>query len=382
MNRLFSPIQSALITWLLILLAGWATLGALDYVGELLSILITAGLIAFILNYPVQRLQQIKMPRAIAAALVYGGAGLTVLVAALTVLPLVLEQARQFVANTPQLLESGTQQLGELQRLSELYKLPVDVPLIEQQLLAQLKDPVQTIASNSVGLVLGTFNGVLDLILIVVISFYMLVDASSVWQRFTTFLSTEVRDRLTSSLQRNLGNFVIGQLLLGLFMAVSLTFGFWTLRVPFFLLFAVFIGLMEVIPFIGATLGIGTVGIIVVFLDWWLALEVIGLAIAVQQVKDNLVAPRIMGNLTGSSPVIIFAALLLGAKLGGLLGVILAIPLIGVLKSLLDILLDPNSPPQTGSFFRNPIAEATTGTSVSADPTLPAARADRQESPV
>jgi hypothetical protein len=82
--------------------------------------------------------------------------------------------------------------------------------------------------------------------------------------------------------------------------------------------------------------------------------EVLGVAVALQQVKDNLIAPRIMGNLTGLSPVIIFISLLLGAKVGGLLGVILAIPLTGVVKSLTEIVLDPALPPQTGEFFNNP----------------------------
>jgi hypothetical protein len=93
----------------------------------------------------------------------------------------------------------------------------------------------------------------------------------------------------------------------------------------------------------------------VAFIDWWLAVEVLGVAIALQQVKDNLIAPRIMGNLTGLSPVIIFVSLLLGAKVGGLLGVILAIPLTGVGKSLTEIVLDPALPPQTGAFFHNPL---------------------------
>jgi hypothetical protein len=83
----------------------------------------------------------------------------------------------------------------------------------------------------------------------------------------------------------------------------------------------------------------------------------LAVAIAIQQVKDNLIAPRIMGNLTGLSPVIIFVSLLLGAKVGGLLGVILAIPLTGVGKSLAEITLDPTLPPQTGEFFHNPFAK-------------------------
>lgn len=64
-----------------------------------------------------------------------------------------------------------------------------------------------------------------------------------------------------------------------------------------------------------------------------------------------------MGNLTGLSPAIVLAALLLGGRVGGLLGVILAIPLAGMARTIVELLLDPTLPPQSGSFFVNPMEE-------------------------
>lgn len=354
MNRLFSPTQQVLITWLLILVVGWFTLQALRYFGELLSVLVTAALIAFLLNYAVKRLSAV-LPRGVAAAVVYLVAGLVVVLFGLTVVPPVFEQTRQLVVNLPVLIESGQQQLSDFQAWSETRKLPFDVPILQQQILAQLREQVQTIATGSLGIVVGTVNWLVDSILILVISFYMLLDGARLWQGLTSILAPTIRSQLTESLKRNLQQFISGQLLLGLFMAVMLALAFSWLQVPFFLVFAVLIGVMEVIPFIGATLGITIVSIVVAFIDWWLALQVLGVAIAVQQIKDNLLAPRILGNLTGLSPVIIFTSLLLGGKVAGLLGVILAIPLTGVVRSIVEIVLDPTLPPQTGSFFFNPL---------------------------
>lgn len=356
MNRIFSPVQQFLITWLLVLVAGWMTLLALSYVGELISILLTAALIAFLLNYAVKAVRPF-LPRSIAAIFVYLVAAVAVVLIALTLAPPVFNQGRQLVTNLPSLLEEGQGQLSSFQDWSVAHNLPFDVRILASQLLARVQAQAEAIASTGLGLVVGTFNWFLDLILVLVISFYMLIDGERVWRSLTGIFSPRIRDGLTQSLQRNLQRFVSGQLLLGLFMAISLTLAFLALRVPFFLLFAVFIGLMEVIPFVGATLGIATVVSIVAFIDWWMALQVLAVAIAIQQVKDNLIAPRIMGNLTGLSPVIIFISLLLGAKVGGLLGVILAIPLTGVGKSLAEITLDPTLPPQTGAFFHNPFVK-------------------------
>ena len=379
MNRVFSPIQQLLITWLLILVTGWIALKAISYMGELLSIVITAALIAFLLNYAVAGLRPF-LPRTIAAGLVYLMAGFVVVIAALTLLPLVFNQARQLVTNFPSLLDSAQDQLNTFQAWSLQYNLPFDIQLLVSLLFDRLQTQAEAIASRSLGLVVGTFNWVLDAIFIVVLSFYMLIDGERVWGIITSIFSRQIRAGLTASLKRNLQRFVSGQLLLGLFMAVTLTVAFWTLRVPFFLLFAVFIGLMEIIPFIGATLGIAAVAVVVAFIDWWLALQVLAVAVALQQVKDNLVAPRIMGNLTGLSPVIIFVSLLLGAQLGGFLGVILAIPLTGVVKSLAETVLDPTLPPQTGEFFHNPFEHDAANGSSSGDAVSLPSRLDQSKS--
>ncbi|NJR51092.1 MAG: AI-2E family transporter [Leptolyngbyaceae cyanobacterium CSU_1_3] len=350
MDRFFSPIQQFLITWLLILVTGWLTLNALTYFGELISVLVTASLIAFVLNYAVDRLRPV-LPRGLAAAVVYLVAGLVLALAGLTIAPPIFSQAQQLVTNLPGLIDSGQQQLNELQVWSQTRHLGFDLSFFEQQFSAQVQGQARTIASTGIGLVLGTFNWVLDFILILVLSFYLLLDGEKLWRGLTGIFSAPIQEQLTASLRDSLQRFASGQLLLGLFMAVTLSLAFWWLKVPFFLVFAVFIGVMEVIPFIGASLGIATVCIVIAFIDWWLALEALGVAIALQQVKDNLIAPRILGNLTGLSPVIILTSLLVGARVAGLLGVILAIPLTSVIKTIVEIIMNPSLPPQNGSIF-------------------------------
>lgn len=353
MSRFFSPLQEFLITWLLILVTGWLTFNLLSFAAGLISILLTAALIAFLLNYPVRVLKTI-ISRPLAATLVYLGAALIASIILLTVFPPALNQGRQLITKSPELIAAGQEQLKSFQAWSIDHNLPFDVNFLASQLLAKIQTKSEEIASTSFGLVIDTFNFLLELILILVISFYMLLDGERIWRNLTAIFNPKIQKALTRSIARNLQRFVTGQLLLGLFMATTLTLALRLLDVPYFLLFSIFIGLMEIIPFIGATLGISTVVLIVAFIDGWLSLQVLGIAVGMQQVKDNLIAPRIMGNLTGLSPVIILSSLLLGVKLGGLLGVILAIPVTGVAKSVTEIISDPNLPPQTGTFFNNP----------------------------
>jgi len=356
MTRFFSPLQETLITWLLILVVGWLTFNFLGFASGLITILVSSALIAFLLNYPV-RLLKAFLPRPLAGVVVYLSAALIASLILITIFPPVFNQGRQLIIKLPDLVAAGQEELNQFQTWSAEHNLPFDVNFLTSQLLTKIQAKAQQIASTSFGLVIGTFNSVVELILILVLSFYMLLDGERIWNNFTKILNPKVRTELTNSISRNLQQFVTGQLLLGLFMAITLTLAFRLLSVPYFLLFAIFIGVMEVIPFIGATLGISTVVLIVSFIDGILALQVLAIAVGMQQVKDNLVAPRIMGNLTGLSPVIILSSLLLGAKLGGLLGIILAIPVTGVAKSLIEIIYDPTLPPQTGTFFDNPLQE-------------------------
>jgi predicted PurR-regulated permease PerM len=81
--------------------------------------------------------------------------------------------------------------------------------------------------------------------------------------------------------------------------------------------------------------------VLVALQNFWLGVEVFAVAVAIDQVNSNFIAPRILGGFTGLNPVWILISLLLGAKLGGLLGVLIAIPLASFIKSTVDSLRTP-----------------------------------------
>jgi predicted PurR-regulated permease PerM len=164
----------------------------------------------------------------------------------------------------------------------------------------------------------------------------MLLYGKSLWQGTVNLLPPQIGLPFSESLRLNFQNFFISQILLGLFMVATLTPIFLTLQVSFALLFALLIGIAELIPFIGATLGIGLVTILVMLNSFWLAIRVAIAAIVMQQIKDNLLAPRLMGEFIGLNPILIFIALLVGGQIAGVLGVIIAVPVAGTIKGTID----------------------------------------------
>jgi predicted PurR-regulated permease PerM len=165
----------------------------------------------------------------------------------------------------------------------------------------------------------------------------MLLDGSRLWKLILKVLPKHQRSRFTEIVKRNFLGFFRGQLLLCLFLTTSTFIVFIILQVPFPLLLSLIAGIFDLIPGIGATLGVGFITLILLSQNVWLALKVLAACIVLQQIQDNLISPRIMQNTVKISPVIVFLSLLVGAKIAGLLGIFLAIPITGVIVSWLEI---------------------------------------------
>ncbi|WP_218079726.1 AI-2E family transporter [Anthocerotibacter panamensis] len=334
---MWTPLQRTLVTALLVFLCGWALLETLGYFGQFLAIFVSAGIIAFLMDYPVTRLQK-WMKRPIAGLVVYGVALLVLGVLALLIGPVVIDQSQQFIAGLPELLNSSRIQALGLSQWLASRGIEVNIAQIQAEVFSQISQRVQGVAEGAIGLTFGTFGLLIEVILALVIAFYMLLDGQRFWNGLMRFFPAHLREPFSRSLRFNLRVFFTGQLILAGFMTVVLTPVFFILGSPYPLLSGLFIGMFELLPFIGASIGIGLVFLLTLLLEPILAFKLLLAAVVVQQVKDNIVTPRVLGNFTGLSPILIFAALLLGVKIGGLLGAILAIPLTGVLKSLLDVL--------------------------------------------
>jgi predicted PurR-regulated permease PerM len=110
---------------------------------------------------------------------------------------------------------------------------------------------------------------------------------------------------------------------------------FTILQVPYAILFAVTIGLTTLIPY-ASGLSIVTISLLLMLQDFWLGFNVLIAAVIVGQINDNIISPRLMGDMTGLNPVWIIVALFVGGKLGGVLGLLIAVPLASVLKATID----------------------------------------------
>lgn len=328
-----------LIRFLLLFACGWALVQLLEYFKTVIVIFTFAAILAFLLSYPVRSLKR-YLPHGIAVVIVFLLSLLLVIGITATVGLTVLAQGQQLVDRVIEFLNSLAPAIEQLEQFLRARNLRVNLTEIE----GQLRD--QILAGIGIGLTVvpAFLANLVNLILITVVAFYMLLDGKRLWGFILRFLPRHFRSYFTLIIQRNFLGFFRGRLLLALFLASSTFIGLVALQSPFALFLAVIVGALDLVPGIGATLGISLVFLILLSQDVWLALRFFALSIFLQQVEENVLAPRIMRNSLNINPVVMFFSLLIGVRVAGLLGIFLAIPVAGVIVSLLEMKETDNNP--------------------------------------
>jgi predicted PurR-regulated permease PerM len=316
----------------------WVLSQFFRYFEHLITVLTVAALIAFLLNYPVTTLERVHFRRvpAIIGVLLITIALLTIL--GVTVVPSAIDQTTELVKQVPEWIRASNANINAWEEWGKGKGLLLDFNVLRTQINAKIDTQLQIIGTQAVGLAVGTVSGVIDTLSIVVLSVYMLLYGDRLWASMIKILPDRIGMPLSESLRQNFQNFFISQLILGTFMASTLTPIFFFLKVPFGLSFAIFIGTSELIPFIGASLGIGLVTIVIMLKNFGLGFSVLIASIIMQQIKDNLLAPKLMGEFIGLNPIAILICLLTGGQIAGLLGVIVSVPIAGTIKGTIDLI--------------------------------------------
>jgi predicted PurR-regulated permease PerM len=316
----------------------WAMGSIAKFFGALIGVVVIASLLAFLLNYPVSWCVERGLKRDPVSIVVFLLALSVLTGLGITLFPLAYAQVQQLAMRLPEWFESGRQQLMVLGQEAEERGLHLNLDVMTAQVVDRLQGQLQSLTKSLVNLTLGTVTSVLDsliaVLITVILTFYLLQHGDELWRSLIDWLPESRREPVSKVLRLSFQNYFIGQLILGICMASALIPTFLILKVPFGLLFGLTIGTMALIPF-GGTVGIISVALLVALQNIWLGLKVLIAAAIVQQILENLVAPRVLGSVTGLNPVWVFISVLIGAKTAGLIGVVVAVPTAVVVKTSL-----------------------------------------------
>ncbi|MEP0758729.1 AI-2E family transporter [Trichocoleus sp. DQ-A2] len=323
----------------LAVLNGWLLLLVLQYFQPLVNVFVAALLLAFVLEYPIRFLQQQKVKRNNAVVAVSLVALLILVGLGLTLVPIIWQQLNELANILPSWIDSGRQQLQAFQIWSETQQLPINLGGIVTQLTDRLSSQLQNVTGRILNFAFDTIGSAVNVLLTVVLTFYLILNGDRLWDGIFKWFPASFSSQVRQALREDFHNYFIGQATFAAWSGCVITLAFLALRVPLGLLFGIAIGFLALFPF-GAGIGISIVSLLVALQNFWLGVEVLAVAAAIDQINANFIAPRILGGFTGLNPVWILLSLLIGAKLGGLLGLLIAVPLASFIKSTADSLRD------------------------------------------
>ncbi len=312
------------------------------YFADIFIIVGISILIAYLLIGPVDFLTKIVRFRSIAVMLVY-----LLLIGFVTALfvfvaPKVTKEFGEFTKQIPDILASLDSLIHRIQIYLNQNNMPVTLPSATSRLTGKFSNLTLEIG-NILGVALNTFHFIFYILVTSVTSYYFLLDGHKIVKDLTKFIPTNYQHHihnLTIELDKCLRGFFGGMVKLAAINAIVMFTTYLIMKVPYSLLLALWHFLWCIIPVVGGWVGLIPALLVILFTDplkIWIPLIVYeGFT---RLIKDNFITPRIMGDAIGMHPVLVLIAVLAGLKTAGLVGVLFALPIFGVVNVTLKYLL-------------------------------------------
>src|SRR5579864_6301994 len=333
--------QKALVIMLTILVGvalTWVFWQVITPILHTLILFLLAAVVAFALSGPVDALSSKRGDRVYATLLVY------IVVGSLAVGGIVLlagpfvSEANDLAGALPLYANEFRARMPEVQLMLGQFGISTDVNRLEVQATSALEQAATNVLSNLAGILADAGAKVVDVLLTLVISVYLLVDGPHFAERGMALIPTRHQAKAVffqENLVRVLGGYIRGQLILALIVGVATWLGMAALQLPYAVVLGVLAGLFQLVPMFGPVLSAVPAVMMALVMPFPTVVWVLVFFTVLQQVVNNVLSPRISGRAVGLHPLAAMFALLAGFQLAGVLGGLFAVPLAGVLWVML-----------------------------------------------
>lgn len=294
-------------------------------VKDILVVLFVSLILASALDPMVDWMQKRKIPRSVGMVVIYFILFVIIGTAFYLIIPPIIKQVNELSVSFPHYLEKVVSGFSALKEYATQHDLLNNIKNNFGSLSSNLEGAVGGIFST----VSGIFGNILSFFLILVITFYMVVEENGMKKIIWSIAPIEHQPyiiQLVDRMQAKIGLWIRGQLILSLIIFTFTFLGLSILGVKYALVLALIAGLTEFIPYLGPTIA----AIPAIFLAFtqepMLALFVLALYYIIQMVENHVVVPKLMQKVVGLNPIIIIIVLLVGFKIAGIMGAVLAIP--------------------------------------------------------
>ena len=335
------PRVAAYVAVAALVLLGFYALYLIQFV---LFLFLVAILLATAIEPLVLRIKRGPFSRSQGILIVYSGIMLVLFgLGALTV-PVVLAEAGNFAQEYPRILQEAR---GVLYGVDDKVIGPAADRAVEK-----VTGPSATsddgATAISVGLTL--VEGFFIFVTVFVVAFYWLTERTQIKRAFTSLFPPHHRQMVGTiwlEVERVLGGWLRGQLILMLFIGVLAGVGYVVLGLKYALVLALLAAVLEIVPLVGPWLGAIPALLVALTQDIRLALIVGIYLLIIQNIEAHVLVPRVMHRALGISPLTVILGLLTGAALGGIPGALVAVPVAAAVQVVLQHLVLPDVPPVT-----------------------------------
>ena len=296
--------------------------------------ILIAAFLAAALDPAVRFFQRRGVRRGFSAALVFFLAVIALVTLGAIVLPPFVDQIRKFVQAVPGIVEDLVAGRGPFAFLEDYGVVERVRRAVEERGAAGvfgLTGPVVDVAKSVV-------TGIVGIITIAVLTFFMLLEGPRLVDRFLELLAPDRREpwrRVGGNIYRTIGGYVSGNLLISLIAGVTSTVVLLLVGSEYAIALGLLVAILDLIPLAGATLAAIVVSAVMfVELGWVRGLIVVVFFVVYQQVENHFLQPVIYGRTVQLSPLAVLVAVLIGAELAGVLGALAAIPIAGSLQAI------------------------------------------------
>jgi predicted PurR-regulated permease PerM len=293
------------------------------YIHGIILLFFVCVLLMETINPVITRMERLKIPRLLSVSVIYLIVLAILFFAFAGIIPVLVEQTTGLIKTLPSIIQHtkffGLSAIDLSSQFKILEPLPGDIT----------------------NLAVSVLSNIIYAIVIIMITFYLLLERKHFNRHFKNYFGEKVGSKITKvidQLEVRFGSWINAQLIVMLIIGILSYVIYLILGLKYAVSLAIIAGLLEIIPNVGAIIAIAFAAIIGLNTSFSMALLVVAFCTTLHLIVNNIIVPKILKETCNINPVVTILLLVVGAKLGGVVGVILAVPIYMTIEVIYKVL--------------------------------------------
>lgn len=304
-------------------------------ISTVLKPFIIAAVISYLLNPVVKVFEKKGIRRIFGVLIVYLIFIALIMILSFVLVPKLIKEISSLAVNIPEYSRQIQELMKKFQDGYINSGLPESIKDVLDENIFVFQSMILELLHNIANGIIGVFSQLFNIIIVPVITFYMLKDSEYFKSQFILLLPKSKRMKfivLLRDIDNVFGKYIRGQIIVASFVGIFTTIALVLIKVKYAFVLGIFAGLANIVPYFGPFIGIIPTILLALLDSTGKALYAAGAFILIQQLESGFLTPRIIGRSVGIHPVYVIMSLIVGGKLFGIIGLVVAVPALAAIK--------------------------------------------------